>query len=196
MKYTFTIIFLLTITATYSQDVITKLDEASASYTADDLENTRFALQQSLNELDVLIGKEILKMLPSDLAGNSYDEKMDNVVGSSAGFTGVFVNRTYPGESKTVRVELVNDSPLLTALSGYLTNPLLAGLAGSNQKVVKIDSYKARLQKDENDPMRYEVQIPIDQSLFSIKYEGFESESEVTGIANQIGIREIAQMLK
>ena len=66
-------------------------------------------------------------------------------------------------------------------------------MAGGNQKVIKIDSYKGMLQKDENDPLHYDLQVPIDQSLFSIKYDGFDSESEVTTIANQIGIREIAQ---
>jgi hypothetical protein len=180
----------------HSQDVTTKLDEAETAYGSEDLENTRFSLQQSLSELDILVGQEILKMLPTELAGNSFDEEGDEVAGSSAGLVGVFVNRSYPGETKSVQVELVSDSPLISALSGFLTNPLFASMAGGNQKVIKVDSYKASLQKDENDPLHYEVQIPIDQSLFSIKYDGFDNEKEVTGIANQIGIREIADILK
>ena len=195
MKFIALIIIIFVVYQAKSQDVNTKLDEAASAYRSEDLENTRFSLQQSLTELDILVGQEILKMLPTELAGISYDENGDEVAGSS-GLTGVFVNRSYPGETKSVRVELVTDSPLLSALSGFLTNPLFASMAGGNQKVIKIDSYKGMLQKDENDPLHYELQVPIDQSLFSIKYDGFDSESEVTGIAKQIGIGKIAGMLK
>lgn len=195
MKFLPFLIFLAGFIKVEAQDVNSKLDEAASAYDSKDLENTRFALQQSLNELDALVGQEILKMLPTELAGNTYDETGDQVAGGSS-LTGVFINRTYPGETKTVRVELVSDSPLITMLSGFLTNPLFAAAAGGNQKVIKIDSYKGMLKKDENDPLHYDLQIPIDQSLFSIRYDGFDSENEVTSIANKIGIREIAGMLK
>ncbi|MDA0195467.1 MAG: hypothetical protein O2887_16765 [Bacteroidetes bacterium] len=195
MKFIASIVVLLIVSQVRAQDVSAKLDEAASAYSSDDLENTRFSLQQSLAELDALVGQEILKMLPTELAGNSYDETGDEVTGGS-GLTGVFVNRTYAGEIKTVRIELVSDSPMISMLSGFLTNPLFASMADGNRKSIKIDSYKAILQKDETDPMHYEVQVPIDQSLFTIRYDGFEDESEVTSIANQIGIGKIAAMLR
>ena len=196
MKFLFAFIFLIGSEIALGQDVNAKLDDASSAYKSNDLENTRFALQQSLAELDVLVGQEILSRLPDQLAGNSFDAQNDQVSGNAAGLRGVFVQRSYPGETKSVEIELVTDSPLLSALSGYLTNPLFASVAGGNQKVIKIDSYKAMLQKDENDPLHYEVQVPIDQSLFIIRYDGFDSENEVTGIAKQVGIGRIAPLLK
>jgi len=196
MKSILSIIFILATIIVQAQDVNAKLDEAASAYQSDDLENTRFALQQSLSELDILLGQEILKVLPTELAGNAYDQESDAAVGNATGLTGVFVNRSYPGEEKTISIELVTDSPLLGALSGFLTNPLFASMAGGNQKVIKIDSYKGMLQKDENDPLHYELQVPLDQSLFTIRYDGFDNENDVTGIANQIGIREIAGLLK
>ena len=178
------------------QDVNGKLSEAESNYQSQDLEGTRFALQQSLTELDILVGQEILKLLPASLAGNSYNEEDDSMVGGAMGFSGVFVKRSYPGETKSVEIELVTDSPYLSVLSTFLTNPLLARAGGANQKVIKVDNYKGKLTKDENEPNKYELQIPIDQSLFSIRYEGFSSEGEVTAVANQIGISAVANLLR
>lgn len=178
------------------QDVEGKLSEAQSNYQGKDLEGTRFALQQSLTELDILVGQEILKLLPESLAGNIYNAEEDAMVGGALGFSGVFVSRNYPGETKSVEIELVTDSPYLSVLSTFLTNPLLARAGGANQKVIKVDNYKGKLTKDENEPNKYELQIPIDQSLFSIRYEGFESESEVTAIAGQIGLGAVANLLR
>lgn len=178
------------------QNVEGKLSEAERNYQSQDLEGTRFALQQSLTELDILVGQEILKLLPASLAGNSFNAEEDQSVGGAMGFSGVFVSRSYPGEAKSVEIELVADSPYLATLSTFLTNPLLARAAGGNQKVIKVDNYKGRLTKDENEPNKYELQIPIDQSLFSIRYVGFESESEVTAVANQIGLSAVANLLR
>ena len=118
------------------------------------------------------------------------------MAGGALGFSGVFVQRSYPGETRSVDVELVTDSPLLGSLSSFLTNPLLVRAGGSNQKVIKIDNYKGMLKKDEGEPNLYELQIPIDQSLFIIRYAGFESESEVTSVASQIGIGAVADLLR
>jgi len=61
MKLIASILILLMAFQVQSQDVSAKLDEAASAYGSEDLENTRFALQQSLAELDALIGQEILK---------------------------------------------------------------------------------------------------------------------------------------
>ncbi len=60
MKFIAFIIIIFAVYQAKSQDVNTKLDEAASAYRSEDLENTRFSLQQSLTELDILVGQEIL----------------------------------------------------------------------------------------------------------------------------------------
>ncbi|MEO1054894.1 MAG: hypothetical protein AAFX87_29945 [Bacteroidota bacterium] len=198
MKRT-TILLLICLISGYawSQDEVkAKLVEARTSYQSKDLEATRFALQQSLSELDVLVGKEILKKLPTSVNGMDYIPEEDNVVGSSMGFTGVFVYRFYKNDQSQVEVDLVNDSPLMASLSTFLTNPLF-NVADGSRKVIKIDGYKAAITRNEGEgPASYDVQIPIDQSLYTIKVEGVENENDVIDIAKSMKVGDIANMLK
>jgi len=195
------IIVLLTLlfafsTAQAQDEVLAKLDEAKAAYGSDNLEETRFALQQSLAALDVLVGKEILALLPEQIKEMDYIADGDDVAGSSAAFTGVFVHRGYTdGEDHMVDIEIATNSPLLSSLSTFLTNPLFASAAGGNQKVIKIDSYKSVLQKDEDDPLSYDIQIPFDETLMTVSVQGYD-EDDAIEIAESLHVRDIAGLLR
>lgn len=173
-----------------------KLSEADNAFQSGSLEDARFALQQSLVELDKLIGAEILKQLPTELSGLTAEVE-DDAVSGGTGFSGVYVKRYYPGENQQdIDIEIVTNSPLLTMINASLTNPLLASMSGGDQSVVKIDGYKSLLRKEEasNGGDRYEISIPINDSMITVNCNGF-SQSEALNIANALGIRAIAKII-
>ncbi len=167
------------------------LAEASTSYAAKDLEATRFALQQSLNELYILIGEKILAEMPEKLGDAAAQKKEDVYNGYALGFTGVYIDRTYQNAKGDQRIEinLINDSPLLAGLNTFLTNPILN--IGSGRKMIKIDGYKSALEKSEGEPLTFTLSTPFNQSLITTKFEGFKDENQVLALAKQIPFAKI-----
>lgn len=179
----------------YAQEVSASLDEAKTAYTAGSLDDARFALEQSLQQIDQAIGKEILKILPTDLSGISYNENDDNVVGNSLGFAGIFVDRNYFGESKDASIEIIGDSPLMASVNAILAMPAIVTSGDENQKRIKIDGYKSLLQKDLNaDGIEsYTIQIPANTTLITLNCNGV-SENEAIAMANQIPVSDIVKI--
>src|ERR1700749_2728190 len=107
MKKIFYIIILLGSTAAYSQDFDKNLATAKSSYGSGDLENARFAMEQMLRDLDMAIGKEILKMLPAQIGALKVNEKEDNLTGGAGYAGGLFVHRSYGTSPKSAQVEVI-----------------------------------------------------------------------------------------
>ncbi|HYX10000.1 MAG TPA: hypothetical protein VE912_24955 [Bacteroidales bacterium] len=188
---------LLTLMSIQAQEVTGKLDEAKTAYNSGELDNTRFALQQALAEIDQVIGKEILGMLPATMGDLPAVTTEDNVTGSSSGFAGLYVNRSYQGTEKSASIEIVSDSPLLAGLNSLLAMPMLMG-SDPNQKRIKINGYKGLLQKNTDDTgkVSWDVQLPFNQSLLTFNCDGFENESDVVAMANTIPIDKIVKISK
>ena len=189
--------------ATGNPDAFKKLaGDARSQYDAGKLDDSRFALQQMMAELDMIIGKEVLKTLPASMLDKAADSKQDNVTGAS-GFLGVVIHREYgkeynsadTTESRNINIEIISNSPLITSINALLSLPLI-GNTGDN-KVMKIAGYKALLTKTQgsNDEINYEMQLPIGSSLISLKAPGY-TEQQVAQMANSLPVQQIAKMLQ
>jgi hypothetical protein len=178
-----------------AQDAAAKLSEADASYSSKDLENTRYALQQALIEINKAVGKDILELLPKNITDLAVVPKDDNVSGS-AGFAGLFVNRTYGEGEKNVKIEIISDSPMLAGLNAMLSMPMIMGNTNPNEKRMKISGYKAMLQKSSSDEtnVSYTLQIPLNQALFTLHVKGIPGENDVINIANGLPLDQIAKL--
>ncbi len=180
-----------------AQDAAAKLDEAEKSYSSKDLDNTRYALQDALNEINKAIGKDILNILPTKLSDITYNQKDDNVNGA-AGFAGLFVNRTYgASDGKNAKIEIMGDSPLLTSLNALLAMPTFFGASDPNNKRIKISGYKAMLKKETNSETQvvtYTVQIPLNQTLLTFTVKGIPAENDVIALANSLPIDKIVKI--
>ena len=97
-----------------AQEFDKNIATAKSSYSAGDLENTRFALEQALHDLDIVIGNEILKQLPTKLGSLAVNEKGDNVTGGAGIATGLFVHRDYGTHPNTAKIDIINNSPMIT----------------------------------------------------------------------------------
>jgi hypothetical protein len=105
------IIIILSIFITLSaraQEFKKSVTTAKSSYASGKLEDAHFALQQSLQELDIVIGKEVLKLLPPRMDTLKVNTKDDNVTGNIS-FVGATIRRTYGMGNKKAEVEIVNN---------------------------------------------------------------------------------------
>ncbi len=161
-----------------AQDVQSRLDEALASYHQKDLDNTRFSLQEALNEINQEIGKEILALLPPDLNGMNTVVESDNVTGLNVGYAGLIVHRSYKDENHEADIDLVSDSPMLAGINAVLAMPGFM-TSDPNQKRIKISSYKALMTRntDEDGHVSYDVKVPLSGTLLTFQCSGFDDEN-------------------
>ncbi|WOK08730.1 hypothetical protein [Imperialibacter roseus] len=190
------IILVVGLKASAQNDFSASTATAKNEYKAGNLEEARFALQQSLAEVDKEIGKEILGVLPKSIAGFSFVQANDNVSGNSSSFGGLFVHRDYGDTTKSVAIDLMDNSPMLAGINSLLAMPMIMNSSDGSQKVIKVSGYKALLQrKDATQAVGgYTLQIPFNQSLFTVDFDGAFTESEVTSAANSMPISEVAKL--
>jgi len=196
MKNISILIFIICTSLAHAQEFDKNLATAKTSYASGDLENTRFALEQALHELDVVIGKEILKQIPTKLGTLAYNDKEDNVTGGSGMGGGLFVQRTYGTHPNAAKIDVINNSPLITSINAMLAIPFVGNSADGTQKVVKVQGYKSVLNKNLNEETGktgYTLQIPMNNTLFTLEMDD-TNENEIQSLANSIPLSKIAQM--
>ena len=180
-----------------AQEFDKNLASARSSYGSGDLENARFAMEQLLRDLDIAIGKEILKILPTQVSALKLNEKEDNLTGGAGYGGGLFVHRSYGASPKTASIEVINNSPLLNSIQAILTMPVLGGMArDENQKQIKVQGYKSLLNRTVNSETAktdYELQIPMNNTLVTVRMDD-TNEAEITSVANSIQLQKIAQI--
>jgi hypothetical protein len=199
-KLTLTLIFVLGFfffSGLSAQDVAAKLNEAEKEYSAKNLDNTRFALQGALVEINKAVGQQILELLPKTMMSLAFNPAEDNF-GGAGSFAGLFVNRSYGSEPKNVKIDIMGDSPLLTSLNAILSMPAIMGSSDPNQKRIKVAGYKSLLQKDATsvNDVSYNLQIPMNQTLVTVHYSGITDENEIIKSAESLPLDKIAQLAK
>ncbi len=196
MKNILFLLLMASAIAAQTQDFDKQIATAKAAYASGDLENSRFALEQALHELDVVIGKEILKLLPAKLGSLAYNEKEDNVTGGAGVGSGLFVHRTYGTMDNAATLDIINNSPLITSINAILAIPFVGNSADGSQKVVKVQGYKSVLNKRENEATGktgYTLQIPLNNTLFTLEMHN-TTEQDIQAVANGIPLAKISQM--
>jgi hypothetical protein len=206
MKKTYFIILSLFsfIAASAQQEFAKHLADARTAYSAGKLDDSRFAMQQMLQELDIITGKEVLKLLPAKMMNDNMRSERDNVSGTS-GFVGVLIHREYgidakkvPADSlynKTITLEVISNSPMIGTLNALLSLPFIGN--NPDQKIIKINGYKALVQKTSGDDEHsdYELQLPLNNSLITLRAPG-HSQDDIIKMANTIPVADIAKMLQ
>ncbi len=190
------LITVLTAFSASAQDATASFDEAKSSYEAGDLEQARFALQQSLSLINQAIGQEILGMLPAELGGMATVEGSDDVTGTGLGFAGLFVSRDYSQDTvRTASFGIVSDSPMLGSISSLLSMSVFLG-SDPNQKRIKVDGYKALLTKSEDGmgKVSWEMQLPFGNSLMTFSALGEDDEDRFTALLDEIPVEEIIKI--
>jgi hypothetical protein len=197
IKNTLLILTLLVACVAQAQDFNKNLATAKSSYGSKNLEDARFAMQQMLNDIDILVGKELLKILPAKLDALASNPKSDNVT-ANTGLAGVLVHRDYGTGEKTATLDVMSNSPLITSLNAILSIPFIGNSGDGTQKVVKVQGYKSVLQKSENTEtgkLNYTLQIPLKSTLVTLVGND-TNEAEILKWANTLPMEQIAKMVQ
>ena len=183
--------------AAYSQDFDKNISTARSAYSSGNLEDARFAMQQMLNDLDMAIGKEVLKMLPTRMGTAASNSANDNVT-ANAGLVGVIIHRDYGDGDKQMVLDLMTNSPLVASINAILSIPFMGNSGDGTQKVIKIDGYKGMLQKsvdEETKKTDYTLQVPMGSTLLTFTVPD-ASEDDVVRMANTIPLSQITKLVQ
>lgn len=195
-KIIFIVASLLLTQTILAQEFNKALADAKSSYSSGKLADAHFSLEQAMQEIDMIVGKEILKMLPEKMGDSSSNPSDDHVI-ANVGFLGATVHRSY-GTSGS-QVEIISNSPMIATLNSFLNIPILGGMMrNETTKVVKIQGYKSRLEKtgeNENGKPNYTLQVPFNNALLSVTTNGM-AENDVIAFANSIPMEKIAKMIQ
>jgi len=196
-KYSILILILSFTVSVNAQDFAKDIADAKSSYSAGKLADAHFSLEQAIQEIDMIVGKEVLKLLPAKMNDQASVEKNDQVT-ENVGFVGATVHRSY-GDTTGSQVEIISNSPLIASLNSFLNMPLVGGMMrNSTTKVVKIQGYKSRLEKqgdNQNGKPNYQLQIPFKSALITITANGMD-ENAVMSFANSIPLDKIAALIQ
>lgn len=198
MKNIISAVFFLALTFSLTaQDFDKNLATARASYTSGNLEDARFAIQQMMNDIDIIIGKEVVKILPAKLETLTANTKNDNV-SANTGLAGVVIHRDYGNGEKTSSLDIMSNSPLIGSLNAILSLPFVGNSGDGTQKVVKVQGYKGVLQKSvdtETNKADYTLQIPLNNTLLTLAVND-SNEAEILKMANQIPVPQIVKLVQ
>lgn len=196
-KYSIFISILFFTLSVNAQDFSKDIADAKSSYSAGKLADAHFSLEQAIQEIDMIVGKEVLKLLPAKMNNQAAVEKDDQVT-ANVGFVGATVHRSY-GDTTGSQVEIISNSPLIASLNSFLNMPLVGGMMrNSTTKVVKIQGYKSRLEKlgdNDNGKPNYQLQIPFKSALITITANGMD-ENAMMSFANSIPLDKIAALIQ
>ena len=198
----FLFFFILYSTVAQDPDIEGNLATAKSAYNSGNYEEARFTLQQTLSDLNQIIGEEIQKLLPDEMGGLPAYQEADEMIGNTG--MGIVVNRTYQNPDqpdKSVEVSIVDHSPMIAMVNTFLSSPLLSGMmmASSGQKAVKIKGYKGMLEKNVDEDshiISYTINVPFGDSLLTIETNSFDSEKEVIAMSNTIPLDQIVKLVQ
>lgn len=180
----------------FAQDFASDITNAKASYASGKLEDSHFALLQAMQELDMIIGKEVLKLLPQKMDTYTINTKDDNVT-SNVGFVGTTIHRSY-GDSDNVDLSIIGNSPLVSTLNTFLNTPLIGGMmSNGNNKIIKVQGYKGQMTKEDNGngQTNYTIQIPLGNSLITFKANN-TTDTKMMAMANTMPLQQIAKLVQ
>jgi hypothetical protein len=181
----------------YAQEFNKDLASARTAYTAGNLEDARFAMQQMLNDIDVLVGKEMIKLLPAKMDALTSNVKEDEVT-ANTGLAGVLVKRTYGTGAKNAAVDIMSNSPLIGSINAILSIPFVGNSSDGTQKIVKVQGYKGVLQKStdtETNKENFTLQIPLNSALLTFTVND-GAEADVLRMANTLPVTQIAKLVQ
>lgn len=160
------------------------------------------SLQDAINDINMMVAKQVADSLPAEINGLKAEGEAE-VSAAALGMIGggMQIIKRYRNETKTdndAEVQIMANSPMLATLNMYLTNPSVLGpgyksvRVGSNRAIAKTD-----MQDDGNGnkTRSTEIQIPLGQTLITIRLNGFATEQDELAFATKLKLDKIKEAL-
>lgn len=160
------------------------------------------SLQDAINDINMLLAQQVAESLPAEINGLKAEGE-NEISGAGMGMIGggMQIIKRYRNETKSgndAEVQIIANSPLISTMNMYLTNP---GMLGTGYKSVRIGTTRAiaktDLQDDENGAKirSTEIQIPLGQTMITIRANGFATEQDEIAFATKLELEKIRAAL-
>lgn len=204
MKIKFVLVFFFLVCyKVYSQDPVQNfLKEASDFYGQKNYKQAQMSLQDAINELNKLMSEQVGNLLPTEING------LKEVAGGSSNTAlgamgGNQISKQYKNpalEENEAEIQILTNSPMMSAMNMYLSNP---ALMGEGAKSVRVGSQRAILKTEMTDYYgnsdvskkirSTQIQIPLSQTLITIQAKGFANEQAELAFAAKLDFVKIKQ---
>jgi hypothetical protein len=194
--FIFLLACLLWFTSGYGQNFQAAITNARNSYSSGKLEESHFALMQALQEIDLMIGKEVLKLLPQKMGEQAVATKDDQVT-TNTGFIGTTIHRSW-GTNRKIDLSIIGNSPLVATINLFLNTPLLGMGSDGNSKLIRVKGYKGQLVKEDasaEGKLNYTVNIPLGNALFTFKVLE-TTDTEILQLMETIPLEKITVLIQ
>src|SRR3954452_20575081 len=133
-------------------DVNQQIADAEQAYQANKYSDARYSIQQALMSIEIQLGRELLRSLPSDVNGIPKDTSQDKVMSTQWGWGNLVIQRVYyDGKDKQVTVTIGNNGLYAGLVNVYFNSAYTqADAKEQNVKQTKLKNYKAIIQYDEH----------------------------------------------
>lgn len=162
----------------------------------------QLSLQDAINDINTMLAKQVAESLPAEINGLKADGESEvNTAGMGIIGGGMQITKRYRNEAKEgndAEVQILANSPLLSTMNMYLTNP---GMLGSEYKSVRVGTNRAILKSESQDAdngakiRSTEIQIPLSQTLITIRANGFATEQDEIAFATKLDLAKIRTAL-
>jgi hypothetical protein len=177
-------------------DVNQQMADAEQSYASNKYSDARYSVQQALMGVEIQLGRELLKSLPTDVNGLPKDTTQDKVVSTQWGWSNMTIQRVYyDGKEKQVTTTIGNNLLYAGLVNVYFNNAYVqADAEKQNVNQTKLKNYKALISYD--DSKGYTLIVPIGQSSMIVwECVNFANEDEVMSAAGKFDVDGIKKML-
>jgi len=177
------------------------IKEAQEFLVKKDYKQAQLSLQDAINDINTLLAKQVAESLPAEINGLKKDGEAEvntaamGIIGGGMQITQRYSNPK--NEDNDAEVQIIANSPLMSMMSMYLTNP---SMMGSEYKSVRVGTNRAILKSEtqDNGPKKIrntEVQIPLTQTLITIQANGFATEKDELDFAMKLDLAKVKTAL-
>ena len=181
------------------------IKEAQDLLAKKEYKQAQLSLQDAINDINTMLAQQVAAVLPEEINGlKAEGEGEVNAAGMGMIGGGMQISKRYRNEAMSendVEVQILANSPMMSSMNMYLTNP---SMMGPDYKSVRIGTNRAILKTQMNDTYdgdtakkirSTEIQIPLGQTLITIRANGFASEQLELAFATKLGIDKIKAAL-
>lgn len=167
--------------------------DAGSAFSSQEYSAARYAVRQAILGIEMEIGQEILKEMPSSVKGLQPVPEEDHVTSTSIGFVGLTIVRVYRGNDQELKITVGNNSAMLSAVKMYMSSSYSSS-TDQNYKQVKFKGYPGILEYD--DYAGYTLSVPFGQSsIFVAGGKNFADENEIMAAAEEFELEKIKDQL-
>jgi hypothetical protein len=178
-------------------DVNQQMIDAETAHTAAKYSDARYSIQQALVGVEIQLGREILKSLPSPVVGLTKDTLQDKVSSTQWGWNNLTIQRVYTDQKdKQLTITIGNNVLYAGMVNMYFNNAYGVQADGNNQNVkqTKVKGNKAIIEY--SDSKGYTLVVSLGQSAMIVwECINFADENEVMTAANSFDVEGIKKTL-